>query len=76
MWDVLSVDEVKKQATTVRDAKLLSKLLTKMAYEKRIELNMRMDDITVQVVDVNPMLFRRSFYIDVNTTVNCSCSIS
>ena len=76
MWDVLSVDEVKKQATTVRDAKLLSKLLTKMAYEKRIELNMHMDDITVQVVDVNPMLFRRSFYIDVNTTVNCSCSIS
>jgi hypothetical protein len=63
MWDVLSIDEVKKQSTTIRDTKLLSKLLTKMAYEKRIELNMHIDDITVQVVDVNPLLFAPSKYV-------------
>ena len=55
-WDVVSAESVRNMGLTeqARDAKNFASALAQKAYRRRERARMRMDDISVLVVDVNP----------------------
>lgn len=55
-WDVVSLESVRCIGLTGanRDSRVLASALAQKAYRRRERTQMRMDDITVMVVDVNP----------------------
>lgn len=52
LWDVMSVDAVRDVILRISDPKKAAQKLTAMAWNRRVGKNIRMDDITVVVVDV------------------------
>eukprot|EP01041_Mallomonas_annulata_P008097 gene8097-16615_t len=66
IWDVLSVEEVQAYAMQIKNPQKLSYKIALSAWLTRMNRNIRLDDITVQVIDVNYELFSPP-----NT--NCSC---
>mmetsp|Transcript_1998 Transcript_1998/g.2079 ORF Transcript_1998/g.2079 Transcript_1998/m.2079 type:complete len:389 (-) Transcript_1998:494-1660(-) len=58
MWDVLTVTTVQKLVYRFKNVQKVASLLSKRAWLKRMHLQMRPDDITVIVVDINPQSFQ------------------
>jgi len=58
MWDVLNDKDITPIVMTMKDPQKLSRKLALMSWHKRIVKAMRMDDITVVVVDVHPNHFK------------------
>jgi hypothetical protein len=56
LWDVVSIDDVRRIGLQSRfkDPRLLASHLAEKAVRRRLRARMRMDDISVIVVDVNP----------------------
>eukprot|EP01041_Mallomonas_annulata_P012530 gene12530-26395_t len=57
LWDVVSVEAVQTVVMGSRDPSQIARKLALMAWHKRVSKSIRMDDITVLVVDVNPESF-------------------
>lgn len=55
-WDVVSAESVRGMGLTeqARDPKNFAAALAQKAYRRRERARMRMDDISVLIVDVNP----------------------
>ena len=54
VWDVLSVDAARKVVLSVEDPDRAATKLAQTAWDRRIAQNIRMDDISVIIVDLNP----------------------
>eukprot|EP01041_Mallomonas_annulata_P010065 gene10065-20976_t len=71
LWDVMDESTAQGVVMSIQDAKLAARKLAQLAWHRRFNQSMRLDDITVLVVDVNPSLFTPT-----GTLAGCSCSIS
>ena len=58
-WDVVSMEDVRcvGMITTNSDPRMLASQLAQKAHRRRDRAKIRMDDITVLVVDINPNNF-------------------
>eukprot|EP01041_Mallomonas_annulata_P003717 gene3717-7384_t len=73
LWDVVSVEAVQTVVMGSRDPSQIARKLALMAWHKRVSKSIRMDDITVLVVDINPRAFRRG---SLTSTCGTSCTIA
>lgn len=60
LWDVLSVKSVESLIFSVKNPTKVAPNLAELAYRSRIEKNIRMDDITVIIVDLHPAMMSSS----------------
>jgi hypothetical protein len=80
MWDVLPIEQVKHESLQISNPKELAQRLALLSYVHRIDHNMRIDDITVEVVDINIHLFTpiitftQVFGVGTNCKMNCILS--
>ena len=71
LWDVMSIQEVEQEIWKFKDIHFLAEYLSNIALDKRIERKMRIDDITVIIIDINPAYGSKYFQIS-----NCQCIIA
>lgn len=71
LWDVMSADVVRDVIMNIHDPKKAAHKLTVMAWHRRVGKNIRMDDITVVVVDVSNGILGQEH----TTSTACQCSI-
>ena len=69
MWDVVTVETVNEIAESISDPHRLARRLATAAYNQRLNEHIRLDDITVIVVDVNYSLRAPA------TGGGCGCSV-
>jgi hypothetical protein len=58
VWDVMDHTDIQRDILRIKDPKVASNRIAMMAWRKRIGRNMRMDDITVIIVDIFPKSFQ------------------
>lgn len=78
LWDVYSDEELRTFVMSDRDPNIVAKKLAQMAYQRRLQSHIKIDDITVFVIDVNASLMvtdkKLSFPMVVKSS--CGCLVS
>jgi len=71
LWDTMTTEIVESIALSIANPKEAASKLARMAKAIRVSREMRMDDITCIIVDVNP----RNFVAPQEDVVQCNCTI-
>lgn len=66
IWDVISIEEVRAMVFSSSLSEEVSVMIADEAFRRRIKRQMRMDDISVVVVDVNVHLYKSSLHSNAN----------
>ena len=72
MWDMVTIEQVNEIAESVQSPHKLASKLATASFHQRLNENIRMDDITVVVIDINAALTADS----IAGGGGCGCTVS